>query len=202
MEGCNLDANGLRLDQRVDLALLEAGIVEIEGEFEGEHQEQNEETKENGCAQLGVPDAEYHPTDHYKRAKRGEWAEKENAGCATEVDGGDETKREIEQNESGVGEEHVEHTARGYFEVGSQETAIRGNCENSEQHEEREPTGDLCGENAAQHAERVILAFEDVRMAAHTGSAAAEGAVERGEQEEDDEGHWSSPKRLPNSCFN
>jgi hypothetical protein len=48
----------LHLNQGTDLAVLEAGVINIQGEFHGKHQKEDEETEKDGGARLGVPNAE------------------------------------------------------------------------------------------------------------------------------------------------
>ena len=83
------------LDEGVDLALLEAGVVEIEGEFHREHQDEDEEAEEGGGSELGLPDAVKDAGNHYERADGGKRAEEKNAGGAAEINRRNKTKGEV-----------------------------------------------------------------------------------------------------------
>src|SRR5882724_11441775 len=105
------------LDKRLDLALLEAVAIGIEGELDGKHESEYEESQEDGLVELRAPNAGDYSYDHDERANAGERAEKKDACGATEIGGRNDAKRDIGQNERSVGKKDKEHASCGFHQV-------------------------------------------------------------------------------------
>jgi len=159
------------------LALLQFSAVDIEGEFKREHEGQDKKAEEHGDVELRGPNADEDAENHDEWAKRGEGAEKKDAGGAAKVDGRKCTGGKVGEHQSGVREKDVEHAASGGLEVKA-EGGFLGRMEiGGEQESQREPTGDLCGKDAAENSRHVILRFANERVAAHASAATAERTV-------------------------
>jgi len=107
----------LALNEGSDLALLEAVAIGIEGELDGEHESEYEESEEDGLVELRAPNAGDYACDHDEWADACERAEKKDAGGATEIGGRNDAKRDIGQNERSVGKKDKEHASCGFHQV-------------------------------------------------------------------------------------
>jgi len=106
--------SSLALNEGSDLALLEAVAIGIEGELDGEHESEYEESQEDGLVELRAPNAGDYSCDHDERANAGERAEKKDACGATEIGGRNDAKRDIGQNERSVRKKDKEHAPCGF----------------------------------------------------------------------------------------
>ena len=105
------------LNKGVDLALLEAGAIGIEGVLDGEHESEYEKAEEDGFVELCAPDAGEHACDHDEWADASQRAEKKDAGGAAEVGGRNDAKREIDEYERSVGKKDKEHAPCRFHQV-------------------------------------------------------------------------------------
>ena len=80
------------LEEGADLVLLEVGVVEVEGEFGGEHEQEDEEAEEDGGVKLSAPDAEGDASDHDEGAEGCKGTEEEDAGSTAEIGRGDRSR--------------------------------------------------------------------------------------------------------------
>jgi len=107
----------LALNEGSDLALLEAVAIGIEGELDGEHESEYEESEEDGLVELRAPNAGDYACDHDEWADAGERAEKKDACGASEIGGRNDAKRDIGQHERSVGKKDKEHAPCGFHQV-------------------------------------------------------------------------------------
>jgi len=101
----------------VDVALLEAAAVKIEGVLDGKHEGEDEEPQKHSLMELRSPNAYEYAGDHYKRPDAGERSKEKHAGGAADVRGWNHAKGDIGQHERSVGKEDQEHAPSGLFEV-------------------------------------------------------------------------------------
>ncbi len=170
------------LDERVDLALLEAVAIGIEGELDGKHESEYEESQEDGLVELGAPDAGDYSCDHDKRADAGERAEKKDAGGATEISGRNNAKRDVGQHEGSVGKKDEEHASCGLHQVRAEQLGVSRERDHEQQADQGKAADDLSGENSTQHTLRVVNVFADQRASSRGRSATAQCSIQRSEE--------------------
>jgi len=166
----------------LDLALLEAVAIGIEGELDGKHKSECEESHEDGLVELRAPDAGDYACDHNEWADAGERAEKKHAGGAPEIDGRNDAKRDIGQHERSVGKKDKEHASCGFHQVRAEQLGVSRERDHEQQADQGKTADNLSGENSAQYPPRVVLPVVDQRAASHGGSATAERSIERSEE--------------------
>jgi len=160
------------------LLFLQFSMVEVESKFQGKHEKEDEKSQEDCGAELGVPDAEEDAEDHYEWAEGGQWTEEEDAGGAAKIGGGHQAEGEIAHHQRGVREKNPEHAFRGILQIVTQENSILRDGHHAKQDEQRKPTGDLRGQNAAQNSHCEIPSLPDIRVAPHGSSASTERPVQ------------------------
>jgi len=166
----------------LDLALLEAVAIGVEGELDGEHESEDEKAQEDGLVELGAPDAGDYSCDHYQRADAGEGAEKKNAGGATEIGGRNDAKGDVGQHERSVRKKDEEHASCGFHQVRAEQLGVSRERDHKKQADQGKAADDLSGENSTQHTLRVVNVFADQRASSRGGPAPAQRSIERSEE--------------------